>query len=110
MCEGSNLTAELNYATIPKLDAAIEYAKQFILPDATYRNWNAYGDKVTISQVVDPAESFALLNDPQTNGGLLIGVKPSALDRIIKLAQKNDISVSEIGVFISKQNRSITIN
>lgn len=110
MCEGSGLSAELNYAAIPKLEAAISYAKQFILPDATYRNWNAYGEKVTIMPTIDATESFALLNDPQTNGGLLIAIKPSAFESILKIAQNNTISVSKIGVFTSKQNKSITVN
>lgn len=110
MCEGSGLSAELNYAAIPKLEAAIGYAKQFILPDATYRNWNAYGEKVHITPTIDATESFALLNDPQTNGGLLIAIKPTELDGILNLAQKNTISVSQIGAFTSKQNKSITVN
>lgn len=110
MCEGSGLSAELNYAAIPKLESAVGYAKQFILPDATYRNWNAYGDKVSIVPTIDATESFALLNDPQTNGGLLIATKPSSLESIVKLAQKNNISISEIGAFTNKQNKSIAVN
>jgi selenide,water dikinase len=110
MSEGSGLSAELNYTAIPKLEAAIGYTKQFILPDATFRNWNAYGEKVHIAPTIDATESFALLNDPQTNGGLLIAIKPGELESILKLFQKNNISVSEIGIFSRKQNKSVSVN
>lgn len=109
MCEGSNLTAQLTYAAIPKLDAAITYAKQFILPDATYRNWNAYSEKVSIDTSIDATESFALLPDPQTNGGLMVAVKSDEFNNIYSLAKQNNITLFEIGVFTSLKEKSIYI-
>lgn len=110
MCEGSGVSAELNFNAIPKLEAAVGYAKQFILPDATYRNWNAYSDKVTISPTIDATESFALLNDPQTNGGLLLAVKPSDLATILERAKTYNITLFEIGLFVSSSSKSVAIH
>jgi len=109
MSDGSGLTAELNYASIPKIDAAINYAKQGVVPDATYRNWNAYGDKINLMPGVDATEAFTLLPDPQTNGGLLIAVDPGAVDDIIKLAELNGVVVSNIGLFTSKADKAINV-
>jgi selenide,water dikinase len=109
MSEGSELTVELNYASMPKIDAAIEYAKQGIVPDATYRNWNAYSDKIKFLPGVDATEAFMLLPDPQTNGGLLIAVKQDAVYEIIKLAEENGIQASQIGSFVAKADKKINV-
>lgn len=110
MSEGSGLTAEVKYASIPKLDAAIEYAKQGIVPDATYRNWNAYGNKTNFLPGVDATEAFMLLPDPQTNGGLLIAVKESEVNAIADLANSNDVSIHVIGKFTAKQQHVIQVH
>lgn len=110
MCEGSKLTAELNYAAIPKLEIAQEYVKQFILPDATYRNWNAYSEKVSIGSHLDATESFALLPDPQTNGGLLIAVKPTELQQINALAKLHGVVLFEIGLFAKRADTCIVVS
>jgi selenide, water dikinase len=110
MCEGAHLSAEINFAAIPKLASAVEYAKQFILPDATFRNWNAYEKKVTISSAIDATETFALLNDPQTNGGLLIAVNPNHKDEIWKIVENLQVSISSIGFFKSLTSETISIS
>jgi selenide, water dikinase len=110
MCEGANLSAEINYSTIPKLEAAQEYAKQFIVPDATYRNWNAYGENVSIDASIDATESFALLNDPQTNGGLLICVAPEAIETIQQLAKLSGVHLAIIGQFKSIPTSGIIVS
>jgi selenide,water dikinase len=66
MAEGSSLTAEIDMKKVPLLEGAASYAAQFIFPDNTYRNWNAYEKKVT--GVTGPSSSRSC--DPQTNGGL----------------------------------------
>ena len=40
MAEGSNVSMELNYNSIKKIDGLDEYLKQRTIPDATFRNWN----------------------------------------------------------------------
>lgn len=80
MCEGSGLSAELDYKNIPLLENLEYYTSQFILPDNTYRNWNAFEKKV--NGVSGP--EFIPLCDPQTSGGLLISVAPSFKQEIKK--------------------------
>lgn len=105
MCEGANLRAEIDYHAVPKLDEAIQYLKQNVIPDATYRNWNAYGNKTEIASTVDAMESFMLLPDPQTNGGLLIAVKPDHVNEMIAKASANNITLHRSGYFTTaKEN------
>ena len=110
MSEGSGLTAKITYTSIPKLQAAIDYAKQGIVPDATYRNWNAYSDKINIDETVNAMEAFTLLPDPQTNGGLMISIDSKEVDIILKLAENCGIHLYRIGTFIGKMDKAIQIS
>jgi len=110
MSEGSGLTAEINYAAVPKLAAASEYIKQSIIPDATYRNWNAYSDKVNIAPTVDAMEAFMLLPDPQTNGGLLMAVDQNKVDEIVELGRMQGIELYAMGKFLAQQEKVIIVN
>ena len=74
MAEGSGLGAKVDYSKIKIIDASKEYLKQRIVPDATYRNWNAYSSQVSFEKGVDVMQAFSILPDPQTNGGILIAV------------------------------------
>jgi len=82
MAEGSGLSAELYYDKIPKIEGVKEYIAQKISPDATFRNWNSYSDKVHFEKGVDVMEAFTLLPDPQTNGGLLVSVKEEVVEEV----------------------------
>jgi selenide,water dikinase len=73
--EGSGLSVELSYSAIKKIEGLDEYLKQRTIPDATFRNWNSYSNKVQFEKGVNVMEAFNLLPDPQTNGGLLIAVE-----------------------------------
>lgn len=100
MCDNDRLTAQINYISIPLLDEAKVFAKQFVLPDATYRNWNAYSSRVSIAPAIDAAESFSFLPDPQTNGGLLVAVKPNSLLAFETIARESNIQLFGIGQFV----------
>ena len=70
VCEGSNLSAEIEYAKVPMLKNISHYASSMIYPDNTMRNWSSYQNKVSGIG----AESLLTLCDPQTSGGLLVCV------------------------------------
>ncbi|WP_407528445.1 selenide, water dikinase SelD [Lacibacter sp. MH-610] len=105
MAEGSGLSAELNYATIPVIEEAKTYLAQRIVPDATYRNWNSYSTKVGFETGVNVMEAFNLLPDPQTNGGLLIAATEDAVEEIQKI--NGDAVI--IGKFIPAGEKLIKI-
>lgn len=109
MSEGSGLTATINYSNIPKLPAALDYIKQGIIPDATYRNWNAYSNKVNINSAVDAMEAFMLLPDPQTNGGLLISADKNCVNELLELGLKQKLKLSVIGQFGLSTSKSVEV-
>ena len=111
MAEGSGLSAELNYGKVQIIDGAKEYLAQRIVPDATYRNWNGYGNKIDFADGVDVMEAFSTLPDPQTNGGLLIAVDPSAVDAVKTLLSNAGYGdfTEPVGKFIAKQEKVIVV-
>lgn len=111
MAEGGGLSAELNYTKLNVVEGAKEYLKQRVVPDATYRNWNAYSSNTAFENGVDVMEAFNLLPDPQTNGGLLIAVSPDELDAVQQVLGKNGLShfAEPIGRVVSKGEKVVTV-
>jgi len=111
MAEGSGLSAELYYAQVPVMDGVKEYLSKRIVPDATYRNWNAYNSKIIFETGVDVMEAFSLLPDPQTNGGLLVAVSAGSKDEVIELFTQNGLQdfIKPIGMMVGKQDKVIIV-
>lgn len=89
MCEGSKLSCIINKSKIPRFSEAESWIQQGLIPDNTYRNSNGLNNIVT---GLDDMIHFALTNDPQTNGGLLIAVKPESEHQIIQLMEEYNIN------------------
>jgi len=94
MTEGSRCSAILNYKNVPLIPGIETYTQQFIFPDNTYRNWNAYEKKV---KGVNGPE-FIPLCDPQTSGGLLVAVDPVAEKEFTGLMSAEKIYCAAIPV------------
>jgi selenide,water dikinase len=111
MAEGSGLSVELYYDKIQKIEGVKEYIAQKISPDATFRNWNSYSDKVEFGKGVDVMEAFTLLPDPQTNGGLLVSVGEDSREEIVHLLKANELEnfIELIGKFIKKKGKIIEV-
>lgn len=98
MAEGAKLSAQINLSQIPLIDGIQDYINQFIFPDNTYRNWNAFNSKVTGINGMD----LVKFCDPQTSGGLLISVSPENKEWFETTMSKYRHATWEIGKFLSK--------
>jgi selenide,water dikinase len=76
MCEGSGLTAIIEFEKVPVIPSLSFYLDQKCFPGGTTRNWKSYGHK--ISPLTD--EQKYILADPQTSGGLLVAVEAAGCD------------------------------
>jgi selenide,water dikinase len=111
MMEGSGLGATIHYNQLPILDAAKKYISQKAIPDATYRNWNAYNQQVAFGTGVNVMEAFQILPDPQTNGGLLIAVAPESLTEVQVILKAAGIeNIDPIGVCTEAEAKRIQVN
>ena len=111
IADGSSLSAELYYSKIKIVGGAAEYLKDRVVPDATYRNWNAYSNKTAFESGVDVMQAFSLLPDPQTNGGLLISVVPDAVEEVISIFKENGLQdyVEPIGRMVEQHEKTINV-
>ncbi|REJ80438.1 MAG: selenide, water dikinase SelD [Bacteroidetes bacterium] len=102
MCDGSGLSAELYYKKVPLLPGLDKFISSFVFPDNTYRNWNAFENKV---QGVNGPE-FITLCDPQSSGGLLFAVSPHKIEDLKKVIP--DIG-EPIGQFTSRKGVLVSV-
>ena len=98
MCEGSNLSAEIEYGKVPLMKNIRDYAAKMIYPDITFRNWKSYEKKVS---GIGP-ESLLTLCDPQTSGGLLVAVDPRYEKAFINFTKKHHLDINNLGVIQPK--------
>jgi selenide, water dikinase len=103
ICEASSVSAEIVYTNIPFIDGINTYVEQFCFPDNTTRNLNAYKDKISGMDGL----KFIPLCDPQTNGGLLICVKPENKNEFETLFNKKNKPLWLIGEITSKSSYNI---
>lgn len=82
ICRGSGLGAEIQFAEIPVLPAALQLAQEGYATGAADRNWKSYGADVHVPHAM-PEWQRKLLCDPQTSGGLLVACAPQAADAVL---------------------------
>ncbi len=107
MCEGSNVSVELDYNAVPLLPGLDVYTKQFCFPDNTTRNLNAYKNQV---EGMDGLE-FISLCDPQTSGGLLVSVSPDGIEKFVDVLTKNNLTLAlkPIGRVTKRKDKMISV-
>lgn len=82
VCRGSKVGAEVDYAALPVLPAALKLAEQGYATGAAERNWGSYGAEVELPQGF-PEWQRKLLCDPQTSGGLLVACAATEADKVL---------------------------
>lgn len=93
ICEGSKLNARIFFAHIPIIEAVEEYRREGCIPGGTQRNFDSYGHKIgPISEA-----QKQILCDPQTSGGLLVAVTPTAEAEVLAAAHSRGLSLANIG-------------
>jgi selenide,water dikinase len=98
MAEGAGLTAVINGNSLPLIEGVPEYINQFVFPDNTYRNWNAYSGK---SEGIVGMELVKFC-DPQTNGGLMVAINPNFQKDFESMVESLNQKVWLIGEFQSQ--------
>lgn len=105
VCEGSNLSAAMEFSKVPRFEFLEHYIQQKSMPGGTTRNLDSYGSK--ISSLTD--EQKAILADPQTSGGLLISVDENKASEFEKVAADNGLKLSAFGQLVAKAEKVIMV-
>jgi selenide,water dikinase len=91
MAAASGVSIKFKLAKIPFLSGARKYAEQGIFPGGAFDNKKHFEAMVDFAKSIDEPNQM-LLFDPQTSGGLLLGVPRQKLDAF--LARANELSQS----------------
>lgn len=105
LCEGSCVSAELDYSAVPFLPMVKELAAQLVYADNTMRNWKSYESKVEGIA----GESLLTLCDPQTSGGLLIAVSPESAGSLEALLAENGVLTAKIGSLSERREKLVSL-
>lgn len=96
MAAASGVSLKLDFATIPFISGARKYAEKGTFPGGAFDNKKYFESKVRFADSIDEANQM-LLFDPQTSGGLLLGVPPEKLDSFLTRTQETDQNAWVIG-------------
>jgi len=105
MCEGANLSAEIEFEKVPKLPMLDKYLAHNTVPGGTNRNWDSYGNKINLPDTTQKN----ILCDPQTSGGLLLAVSPDSVEEVQKLLKQNGISTEIFGKLTEAKKDLISV-
>jgi len=96
MAEASGVALQLNYSAVPFISGARKYAEQGVFPGGAFDNKKHFEPNVEFADVIDQPGQM-LLFDPQTSGGLLLGVPSQKLESFVTRAHELGQSVWVIG-------------
>jgi selenide,water dikinase len=92
MTNASGVSLKFDFASIPFLSSARKYAEKGCFAGGAFDNKSHFESRVEFSDSIDE-ENQMLLFDPQTSGGLLLGVPQEKLDAFLTRANELDQSV-----------------
>lgn len=93
MCEGSGLSAVIEFENVPVIAGLDHYLDQRCFPGGTQRNWVSYGHK--IGPLTDKQKY--ILADPQTSGGLLVAVSPESAPEVEQILNEQGSPFQSLG-------------
>lgn len=100
MAQASGVSLHIDFNKIPFVSCAQKYAEMFTFPGGASDNRLFFGPDVIFDKGIDEASQM-LLFDPQTSGGLLLGVSAEKLPGFLARAGEVEQSVWVIGEVMS---------
>jgi selenide,water dikinase len=98
MASASGLSAAISRSSIPLFPGVADAADQGVAPGGAGRNAQALG--AAVDHLVAAADTDVIpLYDPQTSGGLLLSVKPSRLQDLLRALTEKAVPAHVIGRF-----------
>ena len=96
MAQASGVSLRFDFATIPFISGARKYAEQWIFPGGAVDNRKYFESNVRFEDAIDQPNRM-LLFDPQTSGGLLLGVPRAKVESFLSRAREMDQAAWMIG-------------
>jgi selenide,water dikinase len=106
ICTSSQVSAEIYYDAVPKIEGLERYLSQKTFPGGTKRNYDSYGH--LISSMGE--EERSLLCDPQTSGGLLVAVEPGGEALFHEVCNRHGLNLQAIGRIVPERSPVIQVH
>lgn len=106
MAEASSCSAVVHLRDVPVFDFVPRYLELNTVPGGTKRNWASYGTRI---QLPEGDEDYTILADPQTSGGLLVGVAPSRQAQFEFLTKKEGLTLKPFGKLIEREEKAVYV-
>ena len=87
MAEASAVSLQIEYEKVPFISCARKYAEKGAFAGGAFDNREYFKPKVKFTRALDESSEM-LLFDPQTSGGLLVGVPQDKLSAFMKRAEE----------------------
>ena len=109
LIQDAQVGIELNLASIPVFTEALDFVKKGLYPGGLENNKTFYSPLVEFGRRI-PEYRRNILFDPQTSGGLLIVLAPSAAEKIVEKLHKAGItSAAIIGEIVKAPKGKISV-
>jgi selenide, water dikinase len=96
MANAANVSLEIEYRKVPFVSCARKYAEKGAFAGGLFDNQSYYSSHVQFDESLDEPTRM-LLFDPQTSGGLLLGVPQNKLDAFMVRAKESNQFAQIIG-------------
>ena len=106
MADGSDLTAQIQYANVPRLASVEYYLELGCVPGGTLRNYDSYASKISPVQELHKR----VLCDPQTSGGLLVAVSAQGNEAFLHMAREHGLNLEPIGRLVERQTHAVEVS
>jgi selenide,water dikinase len=108
MAQASRVRLQFSSRDIPLVSCAEKYAQMWTFPGGASDNRQYFGPHVDFAQGISE-EKQMLLFDPQTSGGLLLGVPNAKLQDFLKRSQENNLPVWVVGKVIEGEGIEVIL-
>jgi selenide,water dikinase len=92
----SGCSAVVDVSRVPAIRGAVDLLDEHaVIPNSAERTYQTLADRVAWAGI--PFALRMLLCDPQTSGGLLLGVEPSQVDEFVGACARKNREVAVVG-------------
>lgn len=110
MARGAKCTVRLNWPQVPLLPGVKELASQGCVTGASGRNWQGYGNEVSVPSHFSGLDQN-LMTDPQTSGGLLVACDRNSVDEVLAIFKQHGFEhAAVVGHVESQQTHGLVVD
>jgi selenide, water dikinase len=106
MAEGAGVGLRLGFDAVPLMESVMHWAEQGAFAGGAHRNRKAYQGRIDFAASVSEPRQM-LLFDPQTSGGLLMGVAADRADALLAKLRETDPEAAIVGEVVEGEGMQV---